>query len=146
MRLIIESDYGPVSGEHAEESELDRAHQLVDEFLIFVKENDVGNDIIDEIELPVPKSLLVPAFSMVIAAERRPPIKSLLIKAGMTLAHYRPGLGPRIRIRPGLPRWRPEPSISRRLAQRLERTLLAVAEERVRLAETYLRATQRSFN
>jgi len=78
MRLIIESDYGTVLGEHAEESELDRAHQLVDEFLVFVKENDVGNDIIDEIELPVPKSLLVPAFSMVIAAERRPPIKSSL--------------------------------------------------------------------
>jgi hypothetical protein len=145
MRLIIESDYCPVSGEHAEESELDRAHQLVDEFLVFVKESDVGNDFIDEIELPVPKSLLVPAFSRVIAAERRPAIKGLLIKAGMMLAHYLEGLGPRIRVRPGLPQLRPEPSISRRFAQRRERTLLAVAEERVRLAETYHRAIQRSL-
>lgn len=145
MRLIIESDYGPISGEHAEGRDLDKAHHFVNEFLVFVKENDAGGDVIDEIELPLPKSLLVRAFSMVIAAERRPDIKSLLIKAGITLAHYRPGLGPRIRVRSGL-QGRPEPAISRRHAQRLERTLLAVAEDRVRLAEAYLRATQRSLN
>jgi hypothetical protein len=146
MRLIIESDYGPISGEHAEGRDLDRAHHFVNEFLVFVKENDAGGDVIDEIELPLPKSLLVRAFSMVIAAERRPDIKSLLITAGITLAHFRPGLGPRIRVRSGLPQGRPEPAISRRHAQRLERTLLAVAEDRVRLAETYLRAIQRSLN
>lgn len=146
MRLIIESDYGPISGEHAEGGELDRAHQFVNEFLIFVKETDAGDDVIDEIELPLPRPLLVRAFSTVIAAERRPDIKSLLIKAGIMLAHYRPSLGPRIRVRPGSPQRRPEPAISKRLAQRLERTMLAVAEDRVRLAETYLRAIQRSLN
>lgn len=146
MRLIIESVDGPLSGEHQEGSDLDRAHHLVDEFLVFVRSNDVGSDIIDEIELPVPKPLLVQAFSIVIAAERRPEVKSLLMKAGITLAQYRPGLGPRVRVRPGSSRWRPERAISKQLANRLEQTLRAVAEERIGLAEVYLRAISRSFN
>ncbi len=146
MRLIIEPDIGPVSGERGGESDLDRAHRVIDEFLVFVRESHVGNDIIDEIELPVPKSLLVRAFSIVIAAEQRPDVKSLLIKAGMTLAQYRPGLGPRIRITPATSRWRAAPILSKRLAQRLEQTLRAAAEERVGLAETYQRAISRSLN
>ncbi len=146
MRVIIESDYAGVPGERPEPSSLDRAQQFVEEFLFFVKANDVGNDIMDEIELPVSKSLLIDAFSIVIVAERRPDVRNLLIKAGITLAQYRPGLGPRIRMSPGSPKWRVEPSISRRLALHLKRTLSTVASERIQLAETYLLAIRRSLN
>jgi hypothetical protein len=146
MRLIIESDYELVLGGNLGRDALERAQQFIDEFLVFVKANDVCHDVIDEIELPAPKSLLVSAFCVVIAAERRPDIRSLLIKAGITLAQYRPGLGPRIRVTPGSPRWRSEPTMSKVHARRLEQTLLRVAEERVQLAETYLRAVSRSLN
>jgi len=146
MRLIIESDYELVSGVNLGRDALERAQQFIDEFLVFVKANDVCHDVIDEIELPAPKSLLVSAFCVVIAAERRPDIRSLLIKAGITLAQYRPGLGPRIRVTPGSPRWRSEPTMSKVHGRRLEQTLLRVAEERVQLAETYLRAVSRSLN
>ncbi len=146
MRLIIESDYELVLGGNLGRDALERAQQFIDEFLVFVKANDVCHDVIDEIELPAPKSLLVSAFCVVIAAERRPDIRSLLIKAGITLAQYRPGLGPRIRVTPGSPRWRSEPTMSTVHARRLEQTLLRVAEERVQLAETYLRAVSRSLN
>ena len=111
MRLIIESDYELVLGGNLGRDALERAQQFIDEFLVFVKANDVCHDVIDEIELPAPKSLLVSAFCVVIAAERRPDIRSLLIKAGITLAQYRPGLGPRIRVTPGSPRWRSEPTM-----------------------------------
>jgi hypothetical protein len=146
MRLIIESDYELVLGGNLGRDALERAQQFIDEFLVFVKANDVCHDVIDEIELPAPKSLLVSAFCVVIAAERRPDIRSLLIKAGITLAQYRPGLGPRIRVTPGSPRWRSEPTMSKVHSRRLEQTLLRVAEERVQLAETYLRAVSRSLN
>ncbi|MBB3595908.1 hypothetical protein FHX08_006328 [Rhizobium sp. BK529] len=146
MRVIIESRFGFMPGEYPDSASLDRAQECVDEFLLFVKANDIGSDIIDEIELPVPKGFLIGAFSIVIAAERRPDVRNLLIKAGVSLAQYRPGLGPRIRIRPGSPRWRPEPSMAKGAALRLERTLDSVAWERVQLAEAYLGVIRRSLN
>ena len=146
MRLIIADNFRPFDQMSDDCDELVFAQDLVDEFLRFVKANDIGNDMVDEVELPVAKPRLVRAFCRVIVAERRPEVRSLLIKAALTLAQYRSDLGSRIRIRSGFPGKEPTPRGSRRLARRFERALLGAAEERVRLSDTLLQAIRRSLN
>ncbi|WP_455873380.1 hypothetical protein [Rhizobium yanglingense] len=119
---------------------LEAAHDLVDQYLVFAEEAQVGNDIIDEIELPVPKPVLIKSFGLVIAAEHRPQIRTLLIKAAMTLAQYRDDVGPRIRLKPTTPHGRPRAARSREFERRLEKKLVAVAAERINLGAFYRRA------
>ncbi|APO75186.1 hypothetical protein AM571_CH02377 [Rhizobium etli 8C-3] len=119
---------------------LEAAHDLVDRYLAFAEEAQVGNDIIDEIELPVPKPMLIKSFGLVIAAEHRPQIRALLIRAGMTLAQYRADLGPRMRLKPTTPHGRLRAARSREFERRLQKKLVAVAEERISLGAFYRRA------
>lgn len=143
--MTIDLDDDIITG-HSARDEFAKAHGLVEAFLQFVREHDVGNDLIDEIELPVPRGLLVKAFCIVIVAERRPESRTLLIKAGIALAHFQPGLGPRIRVRPCPQYGRGEDERPKPFARRIARTLDAVAADRVRLADTYLSAITRSLN
>ncbi|CDM61137.1 hypothetical protein LPU83_pLPU83c_0575 (plasmid) [Rhizobium favelukesii] len=122
------------------------ANHLIDEFLLFMKEDEIGNDLIDEIELPVQKNALVEAFRIAIAAERQPTVRALLIKAGMTLAQFRIGLGNRIRLTPLTPHGRSPQLRSCAFERRLERILIATAEERVHLCEFYRRVCVQSYN
>ncbi|WP_086999804.1 hypothetical protein [Rhizobium sullae] len=119
---------------------LEAAHNLVDQYLVFSEEEQVGNDLVDEIELPVPKPVLIKSFGLVIAAEHRPHIRAPLIKAGMTLAQYCDDLGPRIRLKPTTPHGRPPAARSRECEHRLQKKLAAVAAERIDLAAFYRRA------
>jgi len=129
---------------------LGTAYQLVDIYLLFARDNDIGNDLVDEVELPTVKAALVDAFRLAIAAEVRPNIRTLLIKAGMTLAQYHRGLGCRIPIRALTPQGRPQgvpPQCApRQFQRRLNKALLASAEERVRLVDIFHRALVESMH
>lgn len=121
---------------------LEAANDAVSEFVRFVRDNSVGNDLVDEIELPIPKHLLIAAFTRVIAAENRPDIRALLVKAGLTLSQYHVGLGERIKLRPipaGSRCRQSNPSLARKLAF----ALLLTATERTRLTEIYQNALKR---
>lgn len=118
---------------------LEAANDAVSEFVRFVRDNDVGNDLVDEIELPIPKPMLVEAFTRVIAAEVRPDVRALLVKAGLTLSQYHVGLGERIKVRPISVDKRGQPS-SPSLARKFAYALLLTATERTRLTEIYQNA------
>ncbi|MBB3544869.1 hypothetical protein [Rhizobium sp. BK399] len=122
------------------------ANQFIDQFLLFIRDNEIGNDLIDEIELPVAKSMLISAFRISIAAERRPDIRALLIKAGLTLAQYRSGLGNRITMKSVTPHGRLRQPQSHVFEQRLRRALVAVAAERIQLGDHFQRAFVESFH
>lgn len=118
------------------------ANDAVSEYVRFVRDNDVGNDLIDEIELPLPKPILVEAFTRVIAAECRPDIRALLVKAGLTLSQYHVGLGERIKVRPIYADARRQPS-NPSLARKFACSFLLTATERMRLTEIFQEALKR---
>lgn len=121
---------------------LDAANDAVSEFVRFVRDNNIGNDLIDEIELPIPKHLLIEAFTHVIAVENRPDIRALLVKAGLTLSQYHVGLGERIKVRP-IPADQRCQSSNPSLARKFACALLLTATERTRLTEIYRNALKR---
>ncbi len=115
---------------------LEAANELVNDFVRFVRDADVGSDLIDEIELPVPKPVLVEAFKRVISAEKRTVIRALLLKAGLTLSQYHADLGERIKVRPIGPHGRGN-SVDQKLVQKFNRALLSTAAERTRLTKIF---------
>jgi hypothetical protein len=122
------------------------ANELVNAYLYFVKDADIGNDFVDEIELPYAKPILIDAFRHAIAAETQSDIRTLLIKAGMTLAQYHNNLGERIRVRPVTRSGRAQLSRNRGWEKRFEKMLIAAADERVRLSEVYRLAMTRNIH
>ena len=143
MRLTMEGDYHRAVGDIDALDELERANALVDEYLRFVKANDIRKQVVDEIELPIPKLGLVKAFCVAIAAEHRPDTRALLIRAGLALAQYQPAIGPRILIEA---QHHCRAERSRMSARRLENILFMVAEERVRLGDLFLAVAKRSLH
>ena len=121
---------------------LHAANEAVSEFVRFVRDNSVGNDLVDEIELPLPKPILIEAFKRVIVAEQRPEMRALLLKAGLMLSHYHVGLGERIKVTPAASN-RKVKSGDRRLELKFKRTLLYTAAEKSRLAKVYQEALKR---
>ena len=124
---------------------LHAANEAVSGFVCFVRDNNVGNDLVDEIELPIPKSVLIEAFKLVIVAEERPEIRALLLKAGLTLCQYHVGLGERIKVRP-ITSPKREKAEDTWLAIKFKRTLLYTAVERTRLTKVYQNALKRSLH
>jgi len=120
---------------------LDAANDAVSEFVRFVRDNSIGNDLVDEIELPIPKPVLIEAFTRVIAAEDRPDIRALLVKAGLTLSQYHIGLGERIKVRP-IPAGTRCRASNPHLARKFAYALLLTATERTRLTEIYQNAVK----
>jgi hypothetical protein len=121
---------------------LEAANDAVSDFVRFVRDNNIRNDLVDEIELPLPKPVLVDAFARVIAAEDRTDIRTLLVKAGLTLSQYHVGLGERIKVRPA-PANAVFQASSPFLARRLACAILLTATERARLMEVYKDALRR---
>lgn len=79
---------------------LDHAADLVDEFLVFLRREIIGHDILDEAMLPANKSTLENAFRLAIATETRPTFRHQLVKAGLMLARFQSGIGERLSIIP----------------------------------------------
>ncbi|EPE96198.1 hypothetical protein [Rhizobium grahamii] len=146
MRLNRDGETSRSIHQDLVDARLAEANQFIDQFLLYVRDNHVGHDLVDEIELPISKRVLVLAFKIAIAAERRPNIRALLIRAGLTLAQYRPGLGNRITMTPVTPHGRSRQTQSDMFEQRLQRALMATANERILLGELYERACVESYN
>jgi hypothetical protein len=146
MRLNRDGESSRSIHQDLVDARLAEANQFIDQFLLYVRDNDVGHDLVDEIELPIPKRVLVLAFKIAIAAERRPNNRALLIRAGLTLAQYRPGLGNRITMTPVTPHGRSRQTRSDMFEQRLQRALMATANERILLGELYERACVEAYN
>lgn len=79
---------------------LDRAEEIVDDFLIYVRRETIRNDILDVNVLPVSKTTLANAFRLVIATESRPEYRRALVKAGLLLSRFQQNIGARISLVP----------------------------------------------
>lgn len=82
---------------------LDQAEFLVDDFLAFIRREEIWNDILDVDTLPASKTTLVNAFRLVIATELRQDYRRQLAKAGLMLARFHRDVGPRISLVPVRP-------------------------------------------
>lgn len=143
MGLIIEGDYHRIGRDHDEPDELVQANALVDDYLQFVKANDMRSQLVDEIELPVRKGLLVKAFCIVIAAEHQPDMRALLIRAGLTLAQCQTGIGERILLKASHGAGARH---HRSWVRRVEKILITAAEDRLRLGDMFLAVVKRSLH
>ena len=121
------------------------ANEAVSEFIRFVRDTNAGTDLVDEIELPLPKPVLIEAFKRVIVAEERPQMRALLLKAGLMLSHYHIGLGERIKLTPIASRRRGK-SEDPRLEVKFTRLLLFTAAEKSRLTKVYQKALKRALH
>ncbi len=146
MRLTQNAERLYVLDNDAADENVVRATYLIDEFLMYLKENGVANELIDELELPKPKGILVEAFRIAIAAERDPQMRSLLVKAALALAKFRPGLGNRVRLVAVTPEGRPEKCRSRSFERRIKQVLIATATDHLRLTDLFQRAVVQSLN
>jgi hypothetical protein len=132
------------SGRHETDAQvLQAAHHLVEVFLLFLREHEMGSDLLDTQELPASKKALVNAFRVVIATESRPGARALLVKAGMTLAQFQDDIGPRMSVTPvdannhrNDRHWTPEPGQIRRF----DRALTRLGEERTQLSQVFQQA------
>ena len=79
---------------------LDRAEDIVDDFLLFLRRESAWNDIFDVKVLSVPKATLVRAFMRVIEAESRAEYRRTLAKAGIMLSRFQEGIGARMSLLP----------------------------------------------
>ena len=76
------------------------AHELVQAFLEFIREDTPGNDILDVKALPTRKASIENAFRLVIATEENEKVRRRLSTAGMVLANFQDGIGPRVALVP----------------------------------------------
>jgi hypothetical protein len=76
------------------------AHELVQAFLEFIREDTPGNDILDVRALPTRKASIENAFRLVIATEESERVRRRLSTAGMVLANFQDGIGPRVALVP----------------------------------------------
>jgi hypothetical protein len=86
--------------EISEAAMLDRAEDIVDDFLLLLRRESAWNDIFDVKVLSVPKATLVSAFMRVIEAESRPEYRRTLAKAGIMLSRFQEGIGARMSLLP----------------------------------------------
>ena len=124
---------------------LHAAHHLVEVYLVYLREHETGSDVFDAQELPASKDALINAFRVVIATESRPGVRTLLMKAGMTLAQFQENIGPRMSVKPAPMRsdlhdgqQQVDPSQLRKFDHALHR----LGEERARLVQVFQHASQ----
>ncbi len=76
------------------------AHELVEDFLEFLRRERPGSDILDVSSLPTSKRSLENAFRLVIVTEPRGAIRRRLVAAGCALAQFQVQIGDRLAISP----------------------------------------------
>jgi len=123
---------------------LGEARDLVDQFLLYLKDADLGLDVVDLEDLPFRKPLLISAVRLLIATESSQTTRQQLRKVGLTLASFQEDIGQRMSMRP-LP-------LESRMSQsdlqalmtkhrdqimRFDHAFAAMAAERVRLDELF---------
>jgi hypothetical protein len=76
------------------------AHELVQAFLKCIRQHTPGNDLLDVKTLPARKASIENAFRLVIATEESERVRRRLSAAGMVLANFQDGIGPRVALVP----------------------------------------------
>jgi hypothetical protein len=76
------------------------AYEIVAITRDFISVEQLGDDIVDDTELPLSRSTIVNAFRLAIATEPRTEVRQDLIAAGCLLAQFQPGVGVRISVTP----------------------------------------------
>ncbi|OLP58856.1 hypothetical protein BJF93_22745 [Xaviernesmea oryzae] len=111
-----------------------QAAELVEEFLVLLRTENVANDILDADELPASKMTLINAFRLVIATEHRAEDRQRLARVGRQLSRFQENVGPRISL---MPADRTAPKAARRAdretARRFDSVFEAVAQDARRL-------------
>lgn len=79
---------------------LSEARDLVDQFLLYLKDADLGLDVVDIDDLPFRKPLLINAIRLLIATDASPLTRQQLRKVGLTLACFQEDIGQRMSMRP----------------------------------------------
>jgi hypothetical protein len=119
---------------------LEAAHRLVELHLTYLREHETENDLFDVRDLPASKDSLVNAFRLTLATENRSHIRTLLLKAGMTLAQFQENIGRPMIVKPrdGQKRSQARRSeLDAAMARRLNKALIQLGEERVRLGRVF---------
>jgi hypothetical protein len=124
---------------------LQAAHHLVEVYLVYLRQHETVNNIFDTRELPAAKDALINAFRVVIATENRPNVRALLVKAGMTLAHFQDNIGEPLPVRPipgpaKLQAARGRIDIAR--IRKIDRAILRLWEERTYLETIFQKASK----
>lgn len=129
---------------HSDADILSEARDLVDQFLLYLKEADIGLDVIDIEDLPFRKPLLINAIRLLIATEVSPLTRQQLRKVGLTLACFQEDIGQRMSMRPVAREKRlPDADVAEIMAQhrhhiqRFDRAFARMTEERRRLDELF---------
>jgi hypothetical protein len=119
---------------------LEAAHRLVELHLTYLREHETANDLFDVRDLPASKDSLVNAFRLTLATENRSHIRTLLLKAGMTLAQFQENIGRPMIIKP-LDRQKRNQGrrneFDAAVARRFDKALVQLGEERVRLGRIF---------
>lgn len=76
------------------------AYEIVAIMRGFISLEQLGEDIVDDTELPLSRPSIVNAFRLAIATEPRTEVRQDLIAAGCLLAQFQPGVGVRISVTP----------------------------------------------
>lgn len=135
---------------------LQAAHRLVEIYLMHLRQNQTGSDVHDTRELPASKDALVNAFRIVIATEARPNVRSLLLRAGLTLAQFQDDVGMPLTIRPAAKPAHEQDADQRATARpsdsasscdtgkirQFDRALLRLSEDRTRLGDVFQEAVR----
>lgn len=79
---------------------LGEARDLVDQFLLYLKDADLSLDVVDIDDLPFRKPLLINAVRLLIATEPSQTTRQQLRKVGLALASFQEDIGQRMSMRP----------------------------------------------
>ena len=123
---------------------LSEARDLVDQFLLYLKDADIGLDVIDIDDLPFRKPLLINAVRWLIATDSSPMTRQQLRKVGLTLACFQEDIGQRMSMRPVPVESRlPDSEVAEMMAehrqhiQRFDRAFARMTSERQRLDDLF---------
>ncbi|KQQ38148.1 hypothetical protein ASG19_03525 [Rhizobium sp. Leaf306] len=119
---------------------LEAAHRLVELHLTYLREHETKNDLFDVRDLPASKDSLVNAFRLTLATENRTHMRTLLLKAGMTLAQFQENIGRPMIVKSQdghKPNQVRRSDIDAAVARRFNKALVQLGEERARLGRVF---------
>jgi hypothetical protein len=123
------------------------ARNLVEQYVDYLHDNPIGNDIVDVSDLPCPRDTLVTCFRLMIATEYRQEVREHLMSAGLTLSQFQEDIGERMSLEPiepenaaTLEQLRALTLRYRHYLEKFDVAYRAIAPERARLEALYRHA------
>ncbi|MET0748141.1 MAG: hypothetical protein ABWY49_08110 [Rhizobium sp.] len=137
-------NFRPNTSKQTDADVLGEARDLVDQFLRYLKDADLGLDVVDLDDLPFRKPLLINAVRLMIATEPSATTRQQLRKVGLALAAFQPDIGQRMSMRPLTEESRMSEEDMQALMNkhrhqivRFDQAFAAMATERLRLDELF---------